>query len=124
MLSSWSQPNLPCPLDTSQRRKATVIFYLTNDPRVIYRMHQEIKNHPSNGCRQGRWLRVSAHCQCDFEASFEQAFRAMSAKLIKILRRLNYQYYLWQDTYRFHLHPDIPPLAPDARIADVATGSG
>ncbi|KAK2616151.1 hypothetical protein N8I77_002858 [Diaporthe amygdali] len=37
---------------------------------------------------------------------------------------LNYQYYLWQDTYRFHLHPDIPPLAPDARIADVATGSG
>ncbi|KAK7699108.1 hypothetical protein SLS64_011885 [Diaporthe eres] len=38
--------------------------------------------------------------------------------------RLHYQYYLWQDTYRFHLHPDIPPLAPDARIADVATGTG
>ncbi|CEJ82416.1 hypothetical protein VHEMI02482 [[Torrubiella] hemipterigena] len=38
--------------------------------------------------------------------------------------RLNYQYYLWQDTFRFHLHPDIPQLAPDARIAEVATGSG
>lgn len=38
--------------------------------------------------------------------------------------RLNYQYYLWQDTFGFHLHPDIPPLASDARIAEVATGSG
>ncbi|KAG8164408.1 hypothetical protein KVR01_006326 [Diaporthe batatas] len=38
--------------------------------------------------------------------------------------RLHYQYYLWQDTFRFHLHPDIPQLEPDARIADVATGTG
>ncbi|KAL9619366.1 MAG: hypothetical protein Q9160_006046 [Pyrenula sp. 1 TL-2023] len=38
--------------------------------------------------------------------------------------RLNLQYYLWQDTFRFHLHPSIPELAPDARIADFATGSG
>lgn len=38
--------------------------------------------------------------------------------------RLNLQYYLWQDTFRFHLHPSIPDLAPDAQIADIATGSG
>lgn len=37
--------------------------------------------------------------------------------------RLNYQYYLWQNTLGFNLHPDIPKLAADARIADVATGS-
>ncbi|ROW00293.1 hypothetical protein VMCG_07250 [Cytospora schulzeri] len=43
---------------------------------------------------------------------------------MRLRGELQYQYYLWQDTFRFHLHPDIPPLAPDARIAEVATGTG
>ena len=40
------------------------------------------------------------------------------------LRSLNYQHYLWQHAFGFHLHPTIPPLPADAHIADVATGSG
>lgn len=38
--------------------------------------------------------------------------------------RLNYQFYLWKDTLGFNLHPSIPTPKPDARIADVATGTG
>jgi len=38
--------------------------------------------------------------------------------------RLNYQYYLWQDVLRFHIHPSILPLPEYATVADVATGSG
>ncbi|OCL03346.1 S-adenosyl-L-methionine-dependent methyltransferase [Glonium stellatum] len=38
--------------------------------------------------------------------------------------RLNYQFYLWKDTLGFNLHPNIPTPKPDARIADVATGTG
>ena len=37
---------------------------------------------------------------------------------------LNYQHYLWQNAFGFHLHPSIPQLATDVRIADLATGSG
>lgn len=38
--------------------------------------------------------------------------------------RLNYQFFLWRETLGFNLHPDIPAPKPDARIADVATGTG
>ena len=38
--------------------------------------------------------------------------------------RLNYQFYLWKDTFKFNLHPSIPTPVPTARIADIATGTG
>ncbi|MCJ1293583.1 hypothetical protein MMC34_005138 [Xylographa carneopallida] len=37
--------------------------------------------------------------------------------------RLAAQFYLWKDLLQYNIHPSIP-LAHDARIADVATGSG
>lgn len=36
--------------------------------------------------------------------------------------RLNFQYYLWQESLHFDIHPSIP-VAKEARIADVATGT-
>ena len=38
--------------------------------------------------------------------------------------RLNYQFYLWKNTLGFNLHPSIAAPKDDARIADVATGTG
>ncbi|KAL9122036.1 MAG: hypothetical protein Q9187_001413 [Circinaria calcarea] len=38
--------------------------------------------------------------------------------------RLNYQFYLWKNTLKFNLHPRIPSPQPNARIADIATGTG
>jgi len=38
--------------------------------------------------------------------------------------RLNSQFYLWKSELGYNLHPRIPTPPPDARIADVATGSG
>ncbi|KAF2440274.1 S-adenosyl-L-methionine-dependent methyltransferase [Karstenula rhodostoma CBS 690.94] len=39
--------------------------------------------------------------------------------------RLNLSFFLWKDLLRFNLHPDISEgLGPNARIADVATGTG
>lgn len=38
--------------------------------------------------------------------------------------RLNFQFYLWKQTLKFNLHPSIPNPNVDARIADVATGTG
>ena len=36
--------------------------------------------------------------------------------------RLNLQHYLWKESLQFNLHPSIP-IPPEARIADVATGT-
>ena len=38
--------------------------------------------------------------------------------------RLNLQFYLWKNTLTFNLHPSIPALKGNARIADIATGTG
>ncbi|KAL9615980.1 MAG: hypothetical protein Q9160_009104 [Pyrenula sp. 1 TL-2023] len=38
--------------------------------------------------------------------------------------RLNLQYYLWQNTVGYHLHPSVPQERPDLKIAEVATGTG
>lgn len=38
--------------------------------------------------------------------------------------RLNFQFYLWKQTLKFNLHPSIPTPKANAKIADVATGTG
>lgn len=40
------------------------------------------------------------------------------------LQRLNLQFFLWKDTLQFNLHPEIPAPKVNARIADVAMGTG
>ena len=39
------------------------------------------------------------------------------------MRRLNLQHYLWRSTLGFSIHPSVQ-LSSDARVADVATGTG
>ncbi|KAL1986118.1 hypothetical protein VTN96DRAFT_7015 [Rasamsonia emersonii] len=38
--------------------------------------------------------------------------------------RLNLQTYLWRDSLGYIIHPSVPPLKADARVADVGTGTG
>ena len=37
--------------------------------------------------------------------------------------RLNYQFFLWRDTFGFNIHPSIPLAEHHVKIADVATGT-
>ncbi|KAI1170960.1 S-adenosyl-L-methionine-dependent methyltransferase [Nemania sp. FL0916] len=38
--------------------------------------------------------------------------------------RLNLQHYQWVELFGYRIHPKIPPVGPQHRIADVGTGSG
>lgn len=40
------------------------------------------------------------------------------------LQRLNLQFFLWKWELQFNLHPEIPIPKANARIADVAMGTG
>ncbi|KAI1325558.1 S-adenosyl-L-methionine-dependent methyltransferase [Xylariaceae sp. FL0255] len=38
--------------------------------------------------------------------------------------RINLQHYQWVQLFGYHIHPDIPIVGPQHRIADVGTGTG
>lgn len=62
----------------------------------------------------------------DFAASTRSAtcLRTDSCeKLLTDWRRLTAQFYLWKETLQYNLHPSVP-IPQNARVADVATGSG
>lgn len=56
----------------------------------------------------------------DFNLGNEQDY--MLDRSYAASSRLNFQFYLWKDSLRFHIHPSIPSPAQNACIADVATG--